>query len=242
MAKIFLIFILAAGAACTQTPDFPSQINLTSDFLDAGNYRQAEVALRNAEKLASHPIERAEVLNARGSLSLAHGQYTTAARQYSDALMILEGQTVGADLPVVLHNLAAAEIWLGEYDSAFQHMQHALALWQKQLPPDHSNLIRGWASMGSAEFLMGRLQDARVSIERAIGSAEKTWGPNDPVLGEMLESYAVVLDRLKLKKEAKVARARSRRIAPRPGRDARELTVNAHQALVTGPDIQLKSF
>ena len=60
--------------------------------------------------------------------------------------------------------------------------------------------------------MTGKPQEARVSIERALASAEKTYGPEQRVIADLLESDAVVLDKLKLNREARRARDRARKI------------------------------
>src|ERR1700682_4589632 len=60
--------------------------------------------------------------------------------------------------------------------------------------------------------MLGQPQEAKVSMERAIASAEKTYGPEHMLMADLLESDAVVLDKLKLKREARQARDRARTI------------------------------
>jgi hypothetical protein len=49
-------------------------------------------------------------------------------------------------------------------------------------------------------------------MERALMSAERTYGPSNPLLADLLESDAIILDQLKLKKRAQRDRERAREI------------------------------
>ena len=49
-------------------------------------------------------------------------------------------------------------------------------------------------------------------MERALESAEKTYGPQSPALADLLDNYAIILDRLKDKKQARSERMRARQI------------------------------
>jgi len=69
-----------------------------------------------------------------------------------------------------------------------------------------------WASLASLQYMMGQAHEAKLSMERALASAEKTYGPVHPMIADLLESDAVILDKLKLKKDARQARARARKI------------------------------
>ena len=66
--------------------------------------------------------------------------------------------------------------------------------------------------MGSLQYVMGHPEEANMSLKRALASAEITYGPSHPLVADLLESHAVVLDKLKLKREAGRARDRAQAI------------------------------
>jgi tetratricopeptide (TPR) repeat protein len=192
------------------------RVTLATAYMEAGAYREAEAALDEAQKTAwqlSDGVARAELLNAWSVLHLRLGKLAASEAELLEAQRILiQSRESGDILPTVLHNLAAIEMRTGRYAEALSHDRAALVLLEKTLRPDHPSLIRCWASLGSVEYLAGQRQEARISLDRAIASAEKTYGADHPLVADLLDSEAVVLDGLKLKKEARRARGRARRI------------------------------
>jgi len=88
----------------------------------------------------------------------------------------------------VLHNVAAIEMRTGHYDDAFRDEWAAIHQLEKILAPNHPTLIRGWAQPGFSPIHDGKPQEAKVSIERALASAEKTYGPEHAVIADLLRA------------------------------------------------------
>ena len=192
------------------------RVTLATAYLEAGEYRQMEAVLEEAQKTAwqlNDGVSRAELLNAWSALHLKLGRLRAAEAELQEAQQIVTKLPDAGDLhPAVLHNLAAVEMRMGRYPDALSHEKEAMSRFEKILAPDHPTLIRGWASLASLQYMMGQTQEAKISIERAMASAEKTYGAAHPFLADLLESDAIVLDKLKLRKEAKRARDRARKI------------------------------
>jgi len=192
------------------------RVTLATAYLEAGEYRQMEAVLEEAQKTAwqlNDGVSRAELLNAWSALHLKLGRLRAAEAELQEAQQIVTKLPDAGDLhPAVLHNLAAVEMRTGRYPDALSHEKEAMSRFEKILAPDHPTLIRGWASLASLQYMMGQTQEAKISIERAMASAEKTYGAAHPFLADLLESDAIVLDKLKLRKEAKRARDRARKI------------------------------
>ncbi len=203
-----------AGASVTDL--LRLRVTLATAYMEAGEYREMEAVLHEAQKTAwqlSDGVSRVELLNAWSALHSKLGQLAAAEAELREAHRIVMKLTEPVDLlPTVLHNLAAIEMRTGRYGEALAHEQEAMGLLEKTLAPDHSTLIRGWASLASLQYVMGRPQEARTSLDRAIASAEKAYGPSHALLADLLDSDGVVLDKLKLKKEARLARARAKKI------------------------------
>jgi len=197
------------------------RITLATAYMEAGDYREMEAVLQEAQKTAwqlTDGVGHAELLNAWSALHLKLGQLAAAEAELQEArLIVLKVTEPGDLLPTLLHNLAAVEIRAGRYGEALAHEQDAIRQLEKTLDPDHPTLTRARASLASVQYMMGRPQEARASLERAIAAAEKTSGPSHALLADLLDSDAVVLDKLKLKKEARLARARAKKIR---GKDA----------------------
>lgn len=191
-------------------------VTLATAYMEAGAYREMEAVLQETQKTAwqlDDARSRAELLNAWSALHLKLGQLSAAEAELQEAWRIVAQVPAPGDLlPTVLHNLAAVEMRTGRYAEALSHEQEAMRRVGKTLAPDHPMLIRAWASLASLQYMMGQPQEAKLSMMRALTSAEKTYGPAHPLLADLLESDAVLLDKLKLKKDARQARERARKI------------------------------
>jgi tetratricopeptide (TPR) repeat protein len=192
------------------------RIRLATAQMEAGRDRQAEVALQEAARstaLLAGGLPRAELLNAWSALHLKRGQLSAAEGELREAWQIVAQAPEAGDLrPTVLHNLAAVEMRTGQYAEALGHEREAMQVWEHTLSPDHPNLIRAYASLASLEYMIGQPQEAKTAMERALASAAKTYGPSHPLLADLLESDALILDRLKMKKQAQRDRTHAREI------------------------------
>jgi len=222
------------------------RITLATAYMEAGAYREMEAVLQEAQKSAWQVTDgpsRIELLNAWSALHLKLGRLAAAEAELQEARrIVMQISEPGDLLPTVLHNLAAVEMRTGRYPEAVRQEQEAIRLWEKPLSPNHLTLIRGWASLASLQYVMGQPQEAKTSLERALASAEKTYGPTHPLMADLLESDAVVLDKLKLKREARRARDRARAIR-RAGTaaSADRLTRNVREALAPESGVYLRS-
>jgi tetratricopeptide (TPR) repeat protein len=220
----------------------PLRVTLATAYMEAGEYREMEAVLQGAQETAWQltDLPRAELLNAWSALHLKLGQLSAAEAELREAARTVRKlPNPGEILPTVLHNLAAVEMRTGQYAEALNNEREALQFFERTLTPDHPTMIRGWASMASLEYLTGQPRDARKSIERALASAERTYGPRHPLLANLLESDAVILDKLKLKKEAKRARNRARKIRGGPAPTAQDMTWSMREPLAS--DVRLLS-
>ncbi|MFZ0593208.1 MAG: tetratricopeptide repeat protein [Bryobacteraceae bacterium] len=221
----------------------PLLIGLATAYLDAGDLHGAEVTLVEASRNAPpDPLSKAELENDWGSLLLKMGRLNESTDRFTHAMELLSVNRAGNELaPAVLNNLAATEIRLGRYNQALGHQKEALAMWTSFESADNADLIKGRASLASLEFLVGRPEDARHSMDLAIASARRTYGPNSGTLGDLLESQAVILKKLGLKKEAKSAQAEARRIGKEQPKRAAPQTWDAQEALVEPSSVHVVS-
>ncbi len=192
------------------------RVTLATAYLEEGEYRQAQAVLQEAQRTAwqvDDSESRAELLNAWSALHLKLGQWAAAEAELREARETVMKLTEPAGLlPTLLHNLAAIEMRTGRYQEALGHEQDAIGSLEKAATPDHAALIRSWASLASLQYMMGQPREAKSSLDRAIASAEKAYGPSHVLLADLLDSDAVVLDQLKFRKEARLARARAKKI------------------------------
>jgi len=191
------------------------RVTLATAYMEAGDERAAEAALQEAQRAegAVGGLARAEVLNGWSVVHLRLGQLSVAEGELEQAWRIAAKLPAAVDLrPTVLHNLAAVQMRTGRYADALGHEREALRMWESAPVPHPAELIRAWASLASLEYMMGQPQDARKSMQQALAAATASHGPSSALLAAMLDSDAVILDKLRLKKEARQARAQAQRI------------------------------
>jgi tetratricopeptide (TPR) repeat protein len=239
-------YLRAAPASKPDTALLKLRINLATAYLEAGNLHTAEGALQQADEVGAQIADgqpRAELLNAWAAVHVVQGKWTQAERELADARGIMLRVPPSGDLlPAVLHNLAAVQLRTGAYGEALKNESDAMSRWGEILNPDHPHLIKGWSALGVLEYLLGRSEDAHRSFERAIASARKTYGSSHPLVADLLESDALALDRLKLKKDAKLARNEALRIRGGPPTAASgRMTWNVREALAPDSAVYVRS-
>jgi len=221
------------------------RVMLATALLEAGQDRQAEAALQKAGEssaLVAGGLARAELLNVWSALHLKRGQLSAAEEELRHAWQTAAQSPEAGDLrPTVLHNLAAVEMRTGRYTEALGRESEAIRVWEHTLSPDHPNLIRAYASLASLEYMMGRPRQAEPAMERALASAARTYGPTHPLLADLLESHALILDRLKMKKQAQRERTHAREIRGGLANASDDLaTWDIHEAVDSQVHLQTK--
>jgi tetratricopeptide (TPR) repeat protein len=211
----------------------PVQLSLVTAYLEAREFHHAEALLQDAQRRESTiPKGRlaAEFHNARGSLFLLLGKLGDAEFEFERAKQNLELAPEKTNLRAdVSHNLAAIETRTGRFADAYRDEELALHLWEANGETQTDRFIRGLGSLASLQFLTGREQDARVSMERALAAAEKLYGPRHPLTAALLDSYAIILDKLKYRKEARAARQRAAAARAHLPKEPAETTIDARQ-------------
>jgi tetratricopeptide (TPR) repeat protein len=232
--RSFRLALAARSSSDSSGSLHPVLIALATAYLDAGDLHEAERTLVEANRTApGDAVSKAELENDWGSLLLKQGRLSESDDRFTHALDLLRGNKAGNDLaPAVLNNLAATEVRLGRYGEALGHEKEALARWAAFESPDHPDLIKGNASLATIEFMVGRTEEARHSMDLAIASARRTYGPKSELVGDLLESQAVILKKLGLKKDAKSVQAEARKIRSGQSKAPAPLTWNAQEALV----------
>ncbi len=205
--------VLAICLVAQQHETAHRQIMLATAYLERHDYREAETLLRTTVLQPLDRVGRGELLNAWSALHMALGRFSDAEADLRPALPIVrELPNPGDLLPTILHNLAAAEMRTGDYAQALSHEQDSLRLLEQETSPDQPILIHVWASLASVQFLNRQAREANASMRQALALTRNTYGPQDALVADLLESHAVILDQLKLKKEARLDRERARKI------------------------------
>ena len=222
------------------------RVSLATAYMEAGDLHNAENALRQADEAAKSvagELQQAQLLNAWAAVHLLEDRWQDTERELKQARGVLQHVPESGDLlPAVLHNLAAVKVRTGAYAEALNDEQSALSLWSKMLNADHPHLVKGWASLGAVQYLLGEFQEAHQSMERALAAARTTYGAKHPRVADLLESEAVVLDKLKLKRDAKLARNEAREIRGEPASNRTvRMTWNIRDALAPDSAVYVKS-
>jgi tetratricopeptide (TPR) repeat protein len=214
----------------------PILIDLSSSHIESGNVSQAERALLAASALeadAPNPIWRAEIISNRVCILIRLGHYVEAKSESERALLLIEGMPEATALvPNLLDDLASAEIYLGELTPALRHQQDAVQRWKSLLPPDHPDLIKAYSVLATAQFLCHQFKEARLSLETAISSAERSYGDHSPKFARLLQDEVIVLTRLGLKSEARI---RQRQISHLPAADQAQSVIYTRAASTAQP-------
>ena len=193
-----------------------SRVERATRHLEAGEIRAAEADLEQAQAitpLLRDDVAQAELLNGWSALHLKLGRLADAEAELKRARDMVADKPGAVEIrPVVLHNLAAIEMRTGRYQDALRDEQLALGEWEAAPAPDHAAIVRGRASLASVQYMAGDASAARVSLDRALALATRVYGPEHPLLADLLDSDAVVLDTLHLKKDARRARERAGKI------------------------------
>jgi tetratricopeptide (TPR) repeat protein len=215
------------------------RVSLVAAYIETGAYRDMEAVLQEAQKSApelTDALTRAQLLNAWSALHQHRGQLSAAEAELHEALRIATDLPNAADLPgTALHNLATVEARTGRYPAALAHEIEAVRRLESTLPPDHPTLIRVWGTLAAIQYMTNDAAEAKVSIEHAIRAAEDAYGPRYPLLADLLTSEAVVLDRLKLHRDARRARAQAAAISKSEARAAdRRLTWDIREPWAPG--------
>jgi len=179
---------------------FEQHMDQAQEEFHRGRYREAWASLRAAEPAAAtRPEMRAQFLNARSALLLVEGKLTAAQRDIVEVVRLAEHFGDPHLQAGALHNLASLEAQTGELARAQEHQEHALARWSRLHGPRHEFVRRALISLSSIQGLRQDWHAAARSLESALAIAESP---------DALGNYAVILDRLHRKKEAKEVRRR----------------------------------
>ena len=68
----------------------------------------------------------------------------------------------------------------GEYDKALEHFQKALAIWLKQLGPEHPHVVMSYYNIAYVYKAKKDLAKAKEYWEKAYAICLKILGPNHP--------------------------------------------------------------
>ena len=147
---------------------------LASRLLDNEDAEEAAAALNEASEIAEAQGQKAQVLadilQTAGRISLAAGDPSTAVRQLSEAIPLLEGKGEHylSDLAVTWHNLATAQMSLSQYAIAASSYVKARKIETTLYGGNHPDLIQTEYHLAIALKMSGDRQAALDAINRCL--------------------------------------------------------------------------
>ncbi|MCA9654027.1 MAG: serine/threonine protein kinase [Myxococcales bacterium] len=190
-----------------------------------GWVRTAEAAL---ERAGDEPSLRAEVLNARGVLSMDLGELDAAAEAFGAAIATVEEHLGDDDLRMagVLVNLAILEGQRGDHQRAEILQRRALAIRERWQGRDHPDTAAVLNNLSTTLVSLGRDEEALAANEEALARIRRVHGDEHPLVGTMLVARGVLLYEQKRRGEAVAQLREAARVIDRAlGSDHRNLAV-----------------
>ena len=162
-------------------------------FADALADYQRALAIRQRVYGGDDP-QCADLLTNLGNLMSSAGRYDEALGYQRDALAIFRRQSPPDPQRIgrLLYNIGVIHHIRGEYERAIEEYEEALPLTESVFGPDHPEAAFPLAALGAALVEVGRLDEARALLERAL--AIRTRKDVPPVdLGEIRFALARAL-------------------------------------------------
>jgi serine/threonine-protein kinase len=175
------------------------------------HYRQALEIVRR-HKGADHPQVAINLFNVARSLQ-GQGDFAGAEPLFREALEI-NLKALGEDHPEVgIDWILVANTVHKKGDPAGSEalFLKGLAILEKSLPPEHPRIADGNLGLGRAYLDLGRLEDARARLDRALRLRQAQYGPDDWHTAEARLSWGAWLGRAgrRAEGEAELLRARA---------------------------------
>jgi tetratricopeptide (TPR) repeat protein len=191
-------------------PDMAESLNnlggllrVQGDLAEAQPYYERALEIWEKALGPDHPSTAAS-LNNLGGLLQAQGDLPGARPYYERALAIRE-KVLGPDHPDTartVNNIGTLLQAQNDLASARPYYERALAIREKALGRDHPDMASSLNNIGSLLHAQGDLAGARPYFERALDIFERSLGIAHPLTQAVADNTGVVLDQLKLRKQA----------------------------------------
>ncbi|MEM9462339.1 MAG: tetratricopeptide repeat-containing serine/threonine-protein kinase [Myxococcota bacterium] len=163
-----------------------------------GQYDEAEQDLRQAYTLAVHHQHDLVALDAVQYLTFVVGTRLARhaeGRHWGETKALPLAQRSGDPLQEAhaLNNLGGVFDSLGDYKSARDYHQRALAIYEKALGPDHPHIAKNLDDLGGVFDSLGDYKSALDCHQRALANYEKALGPEHPYVAGSLMNLGHVL-------------------------------------------------
>jgi CHAT domain-containing protein/tetratricopeptide (TPR) repeat protein len=160
---------------------------LGGDTAEALPRFERALSIAEAHYGASHP-ELEWYVREHGAALFSAGRYPEARREF-ERLDLISRKKYGASDPgrvPALFNRALVQDVMGELEKAEPLFLEALAILQRQQPPDFEKLSQAYDAHAGLMAREGRLGEALAECERAIELRRRYLGPESPELAESL--------------------------------------------------------
>ncbi|HEV8445980.1 MAG TPA: serine/threonine-protein kinase [Gemmatimonadaceae bacterium] len=143
-------------------------------------------AAARAEKLQSHPLAQARMLEVTARLYRGLGQYAKAGQMFARALSIEQNAGAGRtpEAAATLDELSAELIRLDRYAAADSAAREALRIQVAALGPNHPSVAVTLHRIANVAVYQGRLAVADTFNRRALALRENSLGPDDSLTAE----------------------------------------------------------
>jgi serine/threonine protein kinase/tetratricopeptide (TPR) repeat protein len=205
--------------------------NLAITRVEAGEFREAEAAISEAEPIARNlgsAMHRGKVYRARGYLEEMRGELAAARASYAAAVAAGREAGVDAVLAVYLGDLAWLELNAGRNDAAAVAAGEAMALYRRG--GDERSALEVGAVLASVEAAQGKGSSARRRIAALAAAAGE--GDSDSAKFVVLLAEARVEEALGEMAKAIELRRRTVKMAQAFGQEGLLIAQRSHLALV----------
>ena len=190
-----------SAAGVTAADQLWLRMSLAEVALEKRDYPKAARWLVEAESsLSGQPVAadvRMQIHCGKAALLLIQGKLSGAEDELTKAHTLLHSNSPSQ--AALLHTLAGLETQMGRLPEAEHHQRMALELLREQLGASHRSVMKAWISLSTIQGLRGDWKGAEQSLRQSLAIEETP---------EALSNYALVLGRLKRRREAKALKSR----------------------------------
>jgi len=159
----------------------------------SGDYAGAESLLREAFTIAERTREEADPARLRVTHDLASVLHTRRKRAQAlplyQRVLEIRARTLATDSPdiaIAESNVSLVLKDMGDSDGALQHIERAVAIYRKILPPGHNSLASALLMQASIQYDRSEYEQAQAILDEAMDACRATFGDEHPAIARIL--------------------------------------------------------